>query len=374
VSTIFQKIIDRQIPADIVYEDDRALAFRDIQPQAPVHVLVIPKLAIRRLSETTDSDAYAFAQPNTKAWAVEVLLNRGQPGHYAIRNVTAIASGPGIPMGLGVVATGPDSAPQVTLDVANSIVRGDRDDEVDIEVTASIPLDLRFGHSNFRQIDNSPNNSALITEAPSDSNQSAEPRFIDPEGADYRQAVGSPTIDAGVVSAENGERDFEGDKRTIGTSTDIGADEFALEFRSGEPDSQSEGEGGKDTGSESGPDGGEENPQVKEEPEIVALTITGSLTRRAWLPRRGTKLRVSLTRTADVRAKLQRRRGERFVKVGGLALGSLTAGEHTIRLRSPLASGRKLRPGRYRLKLRAASGVERVSAAPIRFRVLRPRG
>lgn len=41
--TLFKKIIDRQIPATIVYEDDRALAFRDIHPQAPTHVLVIPK-------------------------------------------------------------------------------------------------------------------------------------------------------------------------------------------------------------------------------------------------------------------------------------------------------------------------------------------
>jgi histidine triad (HIT) family protein len=42
-TNIFQKIIDRQIPADIVYEDDRCLAFRDINPQAPVHVIIIPR-------------------------------------------------------------------------------------------------------------------------------------------------------------------------------------------------------------------------------------------------------------------------------------------------------------------------------------------
>ena len=55
--TLFQRIIDRQIPADIVYEDDRALAFRDISPQAPVHVLVIPKRPITRLSASSDGDA-----------------------------------------------------------------------------------------------------------------------------------------------------------------------------------------------------------------------------------------------------------------------------------------------------------------------------
>ena len=55
--TIFQKIIDRQIPADIVYEDEQTLAFHDIRAQAPTHVLVIPKRAIRSLAHTTDGDA-----------------------------------------------------------------------------------------------------------------------------------------------------------------------------------------------------------------------------------------------------------------------------------------------------------------------------
>ncbi|MFW5926907.1 MAG: HIT domain-containing protein, partial [Wenzhouxiangella sp.] len=43
---LFMKIIEREIPADIVYEDDELLAFRDIDPQAPVHILVIPKRPI----------------------------------------------------------------------------------------------------------------------------------------------------------------------------------------------------------------------------------------------------------------------------------------------------------------------------------------
>ena len=48
--TIFDKIISRQIPADIVYEDDLCLAFRDVNPQAPVHVLLIPKKPLDMLS------------------------------------------------------------------------------------------------------------------------------------------------------------------------------------------------------------------------------------------------------------------------------------------------------------------------------------
>jgi histidine triad (HIT) family protein len=54
---LFQRIIDREIPADIVYEDDRCLAFRDIAPQAPTHVLLIPKRPLRSLDDLTETDA-----------------------------------------------------------------------------------------------------------------------------------------------------------------------------------------------------------------------------------------------------------------------------------------------------------------------------
>ncbi len=53
---IFQRIIDREIPADIVYEDEHCLAFRDIQPQAPTHVLVIPKREVASLDDLTEAD------------------------------------------------------------------------------------------------------------------------------------------------------------------------------------------------------------------------------------------------------------------------------------------------------------------------------
>jgi histidine triad (HIT) family protein len=50
-NTIFSKIINREIPADIVYESDNILAFRDINPQAPVHILIIPKIEIAKVTE-----------------------------------------------------------------------------------------------------------------------------------------------------------------------------------------------------------------------------------------------------------------------------------------------------------------------------------
>ncbi|MEX0718461.1 MAG: histidine triad nucleotide-binding protein [Planctomycetaceae bacterium] len=55
--SIFERIIDREIPADIVHEDDRCIAFRDVNPQAPTHLLVVPKRKIDALSDLEPSDA-----------------------------------------------------------------------------------------------------------------------------------------------------------------------------------------------------------------------------------------------------------------------------------------------------------------------------
>lgn len=55
--TIFGKIVRREIPADIVYENDDVLAFKDLNPQAPVHVLFIPKRALATLNDATPADA-----------------------------------------------------------------------------------------------------------------------------------------------------------------------------------------------------------------------------------------------------------------------------------------------------------------------------
>ncbi len=55
--TIFKKIIDKEIPANIVFEDDKCLAIRDVNPQAPTHVLIIPKNEIVNLAEAQESDA-----------------------------------------------------------------------------------------------------------------------------------------------------------------------------------------------------------------------------------------------------------------------------------------------------------------------------
>jgi histidine triad (HIT) family protein len=86
-ATIFAKIIDREIPADIVYEDERCLAFRDINPQAPVHILLVPKKAIARLVDSREEDgdllghlmltAAAIARDQGAGDAFRLVVNNG---------------------------------------------------------------------------------------------------------------------------------------------------------------------------------------------------------------------------------------------------------------------------------------------------------
>lgn len=56
MNNIFMKIINKEIPADIIYEDDISIAFNDISPQAPTHILVIPKKEIQKISEADEND------------------------------------------------------------------------------------------------------------------------------------------------------------------------------------------------------------------------------------------------------------------------------------------------------------------------------
>ena len=54
--TLFEKIINKEIPAEILYEDDISIVIKDISPQAPIHLLIIPKKVIPKLSDATDED------------------------------------------------------------------------------------------------------------------------------------------------------------------------------------------------------------------------------------------------------------------------------------------------------------------------------
>jgi histidine triad (HIT) family protein len=78
--TIFEKIIAREIPADIVFEDEQCLAFRDINPQAPAHVLLVPKRVIPRLGEAKPDDHALLGHLLVKAGEVARSLGLGDTG------------------------------------------------------------------------------------------------------------------------------------------------------------------------------------------------------------------------------------------------------------------------------------------------------
>ena len=77
--TIFGKIIRKEIPANIIYEDELAIAFTDINPQAPIHILVIPKKAIAKLSDAESHDHALMGHLllTVKRVAQQVGLNNG---------------------------------------------------------------------------------------------------------------------------------------------------------------------------------------------------------------------------------------------------------------------------------------------------------
>ncbi len=73
--TIFAKIIRREIPAQIEHEDELCLAFHDVSPQAPIHVLVIPKKPIPGLTEVTDADTHLLGHLISVATDIATKLN-----------------------------------------------------------------------------------------------------------------------------------------------------------------------------------------------------------------------------------------------------------------------------------------------------------
>ena len=84
--TIFTKIINREISASIVYEDELCLAFRDIHPQAPVHILVIPKKEIPTLNDATTADSAVLGHMMLKAAEIAKKEGLAQNGYRLVMN------------------------------------------------------------------------------------------------------------------------------------------------------------------------------------------------------------------------------------------------------------------------------------------------
>lgn len=95
--TLFSKIINREIPADIVYEDDQCLAFKDINPQAPVHILLIPKKPVAMLSEARADDQALLGHMMLKApeiareqgygEAFRLVMNNGEKAGQSVFHI-----------------------------------------------------------------------------------------------------------------------------------------------------------------------------------------------------------------------------------------------------------------------------------------------
>ena len=86
MTTIFSKVIRREIPADIVYEDELCLAFRDINPQAPTHVLLIPKKEIDSLSSADGADQALLGHLMLAAAKVARQLGVGDAFRLVVNN------------------------------------------------------------------------------------------------------------------------------------------------------------------------------------------------------------------------------------------------------------------------------------------------
>lgn len=84
--TIFKRIIDKEIPADIVYEDELCLAFRDVSPQAPVHVLLIPKKEIPSTSAVTEDDIPLIGHLYTVIARLAGELGVAESGYRVVTN------------------------------------------------------------------------------------------------------------------------------------------------------------------------------------------------------------------------------------------------------------------------------------------------
>tara|TARA_B100000953_G_scaffold181319_1_gene149346 strand:- start:1203 stop:1541 length:339 start_codon:yes stop_codon:yes gene_type:complete len=86
METIFSKIINKEIPADILYEDDLSLVFNDTQPQAPTHLLIIPKKPIPKLSDASEEDKALLGHLMWVAGEVARILDLDETFRLVVNN------------------------------------------------------------------------------------------------------------------------------------------------------------------------------------------------------------------------------------------------------------------------------------------------
>jgi hypothetical protein len=287
-------------------------------------------------------------------------------GTLTLRNVTAIATGSG---GVGILGSGFGTPTNLLIRTINVIARGGPGGyglAADAEGSAaSITVDA--SRSNFPNAIGYGQNTK-VTPAGSGDNQTAAPAFRDAAAGDYREAAGSPTIDAGADSALNGAKDVDGGARIVGT-TDIGADEFVAQPAGGT--TPPAGGGTSQTGSTS-------------TPSAFAGVKLGSTRLRFD----GRYVRAVLSCPAGTpggcggRARLTARRrlagSAALSTVGvGRARFAIRAGQHkTVRVRVPLTTRRWLRSARRhhgKATLAARNGAGQSRTNVTRVRIIRRR-
>ncbi len=87
MSTVFKKIIDKEIPAKIIYEDDDVIAFEDIAPVVKVHVLVIPKKEIKNLDAVTEEDLIILGKLQLAISKIAKTLGLSEEGYRVVTNI-----------------------------------------------------------------------------------------------------------------------------------------------------------------------------------------------------------------------------------------------------------------------------------------------
>jgi hypothetical protein len=270
----------------------------------------------------------------------------------AMRNVTATATGS---ESTGVFSRFQSTAPEgFGIDLKNVIAAGDGFDLKAAGDTSGAAT-ISVSNSNFQTVDAML--SAMIVQGAG--NQTAPPLFVDAAGGDYREAAGSPTIDAGAATPENGPTDLDGEPRTQGAAPDIGADEIPPPLP---------------TTDTTAPVGSKLNltPRLFRSGRKRAPSIAGtSVNRRRKRPPQTSRVSYRLSEDASVRFAVQRRalgrkRGkgclvskraqrlreanecQKLVRVKGAFTHAGAQGANHFRF-SGYINGRPLRPGAYRM-------------------------
>jgi hypothetical protein len=203
----------------------------------------------------SDSDDTAFALDSGAATATGIIAKSGSTGHacyvkdatltnticwagasgdYGIeldgsstlRNVTAVGGTVTAILALGRDRCG---CAAVVNTFTNVIARSTVGKDLTGESQDGVSLTINVTYSSFATTQERGDTSRVFINGDA-SNQTAAPLFVDAVTGDFHQAPGSPTIDAGVTDAANGSTDVDGNPRTVGASTDIGADEYLPPF------------------------------------------------------------------------------------------------------------------------------------------------